>query len=146
MKDRTLDQQCTVSRPGVSNIAASYAVELLVSILQHDKCDLAPAYYSHDGKSSEDVPEGMLGILPHTIRGQLSRFENILPATPKFKQCTACSPKVLSEYREHGNTFLFRVFESSKYLETLTGINEYENLSNEVVSGPKLINLKNSMK
>lgn len=112
-----MDQQCTVTRPGVSNIAASYAVELLVSILQHPLKDLAPAYYaaSNSVKSSDKTPEGIMGILPHSIRGMLSSFENILPASQKFTQCIACS-EVSFELilnSKHNFFFFFLISESS---------------------------------
>ncbi|GAB6029891.1 Autophagy protein 7 [Chamberlinius hualienensis] len=118
--NRTMDQQCTVARPGISMIAAGMAVELLVSILQHDEGGFAPAEpscsdYSHDA-------ETVLGIVPHHIRGFLSRFSNILPVCRRYSKCPACSPVIISEYKTRGFDFLISAFNQPSYLEDLTGL------------------------
>merc|ERR1712141_245214 len=75
-KDRTLDQQCTVTRPGVSYQAAAFAVELMASILQHPCGIMASARCTNNVVISEaaDEDEGPLGHVVHSIRGSISNF------------------------------------------------------------------------
>uniref|UniRef100_UPI00358FF9E5 ubiquitin-like modifier-activating enzyme ATG7 isoform X1 n=1 Tax=Myxine glutinosa TaxID=7769 RepID=UPI00358FF9E5 len=121
-RGRMLDQQCTVSRPGLAPLAGALAVELLVCVLQHPKGGYAPASVADDRL---DEPPTVLGLVPHQIRGFLSRFEHVLPASHAFDKCTACSPVVLEEYERNGFAFLHRVFDSPHtYLEDLTGLTQ----------------------
>ena len=64
--NRSLDQQCTISRPGVSAICAGVTSELAISILQ-------------SGNS--------LGVdTPHSIRGNISDYNFMRLSSESFKQ------------------------------------------------------------
>ncbi|XP_049872058.1 ubiquitin-like modifier-activating enzyme ATG7 [Pectinophora gossypiella] len=126
LKDRTLDQQCTVTRPGVAAIAGALAVELLVGLLQHPLKADAPAICKLADDDSAQDTEGVLGPIPHSIRGFLHSYTTVLPTCTKFKHCIACSDIVLQKYKEEGVEFLLKVFNSGTYLEEITGLAELQ--------------------
>lgn len=98
MKDRTLDQQCTVTRIGTSAIAGALAVELLVSLLHHPKKGMAPASTLQDKLEFDDF-----GMVPHQIRGSLANYQHTLLYGQNYNQCTACSQKVI--ITKYGNNY-----------------------------------------
>merc|ERR1712137_691829 len=97
MKNRTLDQQCTVTRPGLAPIASSMAVELVVALLHHPLGRNAPAPsfsgkdYSPDVSGDDSSP---LGVMPHQIRGSLVSYQMMTPTVPAFPYCTGCAPAI----------------------------------------------------
>ncbi|KAJ3190113.1 Autophagy protein 7 [Gaertneriomyces sp. JEL0708] len=121
MKDRTLDQQCTVTRPGISAMASAMAVELLVSILNHPQ----GAWAAADTTASPSEPtKEPLGLIPHQIRGFLTHFNNLLVVGQSYDKCTACSAKILKLYEEEGMDFVAKVVASPDYLEEVSGLKE----------------------
>ena len=121
LTDRTLDQQCTVTRPGLSFITSAMAAELLVSILQHPLREKAPADLSNDIHAPSSV---VLGIVPHQIRGQLSHFNNMVVTGHAYDRCTGCSLRILKHYQDRGFEFLLDVFNRPEHLEEVTGLKE----------------------
>ncbi|THD25473.1 Autophagy protein 7 [Fasciola hepatica] len=136
VQNRSLDQQCTVTRPGVSMIAAAFAVELLVSVLQHPLRANAPAFTSQNTGSELFSNGHSLDLVPHQIRGFLSYFNQIVPATSAFASCSACSSPVMEAFVKDGFKFLLNVFDDSNYLEQVAGLKDLQlrTNSNDVIA------------
>ncbi|KJA17472.1 hypothetical protein HYPSUDRAFT_46420 [Hypholoma sublateritium FD-334 SS-4] len=128
LTDRTLDQMCTVTRPGIAPIAAATAVELLASLLQHPDRNHAPAPPPNTNASVEaNEEEGLssvLGLVPHQLRGFLGQFKTMPLVGAAYDRCTGCSEIVLQAYEKDGFPMLLQAFNDIKYLETLTGLDK----------------------
>lgn len=108
ISDRSLDQACTVTRPGISMVASALACELFISVLHHPMGTSAPA-----------GSQCALGAIPHQLRGFLSQW-NLLQLTGEaYSHCVACSKYVIEEYKEKGFDFLLEVFNNPSYLEQI---------------------------
>ena len=127
-KDLTLDQQCTVTRPGVAAIASALLVELLASILQHPEGHHAPAPKPVADSSSyeRDPPDHALGLVPHQIRGFLSTFQNMMIRGESYPCCSACSKPILDAYQRDGWAFVEKALNEDDYVAELSGLEEVQ--------------------
>ncbi|RUP47568.1 hypothetical protein BC936DRAFT_145578 [Jimgerdemannia flammicorona] len=148
LTDRTLDQQCTVTRPGLSAVASALAVELMVSVLHHEHGPQAPA----DATVNPTAPDASaqlaspLGQIPHQIRGFLGTFSNMLIVGQAYDRCTACSSQVCWGFRscieggsvqqayvKDGFDFLRRAFDDPIYLEEVSGLTKLKQESDALL-------------
>jgi ubiquitin-like modifier-activating enzyme ATG7 len=116
---RTLDQQCTVTRPGVSAIASAIGVEILASLMNHPLGFACPAH--HD--EQEDAAS-VLGILPHQIRGNVSDYSTMTLRGQAYEKCTACSDAVVDRYLAEGIPFLVALLNDPPMMEDVTGLKQ----------------------
>lgn len=132
--DRTLDQQCTVSRPGVSMMVSALAVELLASVMSSRKLahTPAPTKISDYQSSYSEEYDSELGIVPHSIRGNLATYHIYKPTSAFFEKCSACSKAVINAYRADGFEFLKKVFDDPTHLEEISGLKDLQNVSDNV--------------
>ncbi|KAG5340089.1 hypothetical protein C0989_002791 [Termitomyces sp. Mn162] len=135
LTDRTLDQMCTVTRPGLAPIAASTAVELLASLLQHPEGHHAPAPQANQNSASHSEEDGgsVLGVVPHQLRGFLAQFRNVPIVGAAYDRCTGCSEIVLREYEKAGFEMMLKAFNDTKYLPKLTGLDALYNEGEEAL-------------
>ncbi|KAL8779871.1 MAG: hypothetical protein Q9213_006741 [Squamulea squamosa] len=130
MADRTLDQQCTVTRPGIAAIASALLVEILVSVLQHPMGGLAPAPTSPTD-SRGDHP---LGVIPHQIRGFLSTFQTLVIRGNNYDCCSACSTRIVGAYNADGWQFVRKALNEKGHVEDLSGLAEVQRIAEKALA------------
>ena len=110
MRDRTLDQQCTVTRPGLSFVSSAYASELLVNYIHMKPEDVL-------GPDADYVEETSMGKLPQHIRGNVGGFDTQVMFSTAFDHCLGCGRNVVTEYLENFEEFMVGALSNPDYLQ-----------------------------
>ncbi|ESL12188.1 ubiquitin activating E1 enzyme [Trypanosoma rangeli SC58] len=141
MTARSLDQQCTVTRPGVSAIASATAVELLAQLYNHPLGFACPPYTEtkmQQGQSqqNEGAPDTtltnangavcVLGTIPHQIRGSVLTHYMYTLYGYRYELCTACSDAVVGAYRREGASFVLHCVNDPLYIEEVCGVKAFK--------------------
>jgi ubiquitin-like modifier-activating enzyme ATG7 len=143
LKSATLDQQCTVTRPGAAPLASSLAVELLVSIMQHRLKARAPApdpptsgsanQIQRPPPTDPSIPNSHpLGTVPHQLRGYMSTWQTIQIKGKAYDCCAACSPKILEAYKSDDWEFVKRAINEKGFVEEISGLAEVQRRAEEM--------------
>jgi ubiquitin-like modifier-activating enzyme ATG7 len=110
---RPLDEQCTVTRPGLSFIAGGLCAELLVALLHATQSE----------SESDQTSESINSKIPHQIRGFLPGFSQLaMEGSSRFPCCVACSSSVVTRYGENPCRFVKEIVQNPKLLEEISGI------------------------
>jgi ubiquitin-like modifier-activating enzyme ATG7 len=142
LKSATLDQQCTVTRPGAAPMASAIAVELLVSLTQHRLRGRAPAAAPPTAGSANHIQPAPptdpslpnshpLGTVPHQLRGYLSTWQTIQVKGKAYDCCSACSPTIVDAYQKDGWDFVKRAINEKGYVEEISGLAEVQRLAEQ---------------
>lgn len=126
-------------------MASAQLVELMVSVLQHPEGAHAPAPKIHKDKQSTDEQqkgrieydrdEGHpLGIVPHSIRGFMANFQNLPISGQPYDCCSACSPKVVDEYKRLGWEFVKKALIEKDYVTELSGLAEVQRAAEAAIA------------
>ena len=113
---RSMDEQCTVVRPGLARIAAAHAVEMLAALSQHAAWAATPPLASDaavavmGGAAGSDAGPALGGV-PHMLRGCLTGFSQTHMTGTANTCCSACSRAVVQAYRKGGAAFVTQVLQ-----------------------------------
>lgn len=132
---QTLDQMCTVTRPGIAMLSSGIAIELFASILQNPLKGAAPAWTEQKAQTQvkEAGQEGneVLSKLPHQMRGFLHKFDTMKIWGPAYTSCCACSDPIIQAWKQQGWEFLKKVLIDPSLIPEISGLTELQRKTEE---------------
>lgn len=93
-------------------------------------CAPAPATRA----AARNPPHHPLGLIPHSIRGFLASWDNILTKGPAYDCCSACSPRVIARYETDGWAFVKRAISEPGWIEEVSGLKEVQRRAEEAAA------------
>jgi ubiquitin-like modifier-activating enzyme ATG7 len=92
-------------------LASAVGVELFAGVVQHP-C----------GKDCDGEEDGVLGMVPHQIRGFLHNWQVLAMTGSRFKCCVGCSEPVVEGFLKDRVEFVWNAVNESEFLEDVSGI------------------------
>jgi ubiquitin-like modifier-activating enzyme ATG7 len=125
IKDRQIDERCTVTRGGTASISSAYAVELAISLLTHPSGFNASAEMNYEVYSSSPLS---VKFPPQQLRGSIGCFNLKHCLVRRNPQCCACSTKIVDCYLDSLTRlkFLESVCQDSQLLKRVTRLDQFE--------------------
>lgn len=122
IKDRLIDEKCTVTRGGTSFISSAYAVELMITLLNHSQQFQASAK-----TDCLEFTEFVIKYPPQQIRGNVNLFKSQHGLIRRNPQCCACSNGILKYYNDKLTKvkFIENVCKNGQTLSNITGLDKY---------------------
>lgn len=125
IKDRQLDERCTVTRGGTSSIASAVAVELAIGLLNHPN-----GFEAISEINCQTIANSTMVVKcpPQQIRGSVNLLSSKHGLVRRNPQCCACSEKIINYYIDPTirYKFLENVCQDSQILKKITCLDQFE--------------------
>jgi ubiquitin-like modifier-activating enzyme ATG7 len=122
ISNRSIDQQCTITRPGLSPIASAIAVEILASIYNHPLKFLAPAYDENNTDAENEKCQTVVSVIPQQIRGEMRCYSNTIMNGCQFDKCVACSDIMKKCFEQDKYDFIIRCINEHGFIQKTCGL------------------------
>ncbi|KAK8805375.1 hypothetical protein WA158_002031 [Blastocystis sp. Blastoise] len=161
----SMDQSCTITRPGLASIAAGIGVELYISSIHeintlpkqvekqkssdrtiNNENNISSSTLSNEEENS--IKQGYLGNIPDSIRFFLSSYSLCPQQSSSYSHCSACSESIQQDLYNNRINSIQCILCEDGYVESVVGLDSLKKKMDTLFSIPDnqyIMNSQNNM-